>query len=168
MTASLQVLKILLSAVTAHLPIMAQVYKRELSEWMGSSVLVDMARWRHASPWRLQTVLRLALLLDWGFLFGHLMGTLCPERKIYRYGGYRYIAALSSGVRPSSGIASESALRPVLFCKIGCFVYKKPIKFLSASQETAFIFSGDSCLIIMLITNIPFLTGLYLKEKKGS
>lgn len=44
-------------------------------------MLVDIARRRLVGPWRLRTVLRLELLLDWASKVGHLTAILLPKKK---------------------------------------------------------------------------------------
>jgi hypothetical protein len=77
-------------------------------------VLVDMAKWRPVGQSRLQTVLRLALLLDSASSSDHLTATFRPGRGIYSLGEYRYILAFLSGVRSTSDIERGSVPRSFL------------------------------------------------------
>jgi hypothetical protein len=73
-----------------------------------------MTKWRLVSPKGLQTVLRLALLLDSASSSDHLTVTFRFERRIYSLGKCRYITVFLSGVRSTSDIKRESILQSLL------------------------------------------------------
>jgi hypothetical protein len=74
-------------------------------------VLIDTAKWRRVGPWRLQTVLRLALLPGSASSSGHPKAIFHLGKRICCLGECGYIAAFPSGVRSTADIERGSAPR---------------------------------------------------------
>lgn len=121
-----------------------------------SSVLVNVARRRRAGPRRLQTVLRIALLLDWASYFGHLTGILCPERMIVVLVGIGTLQHFRLVCGPLLVSKEKVPHGLIFFAKIGLFLYNKRQNFFQFHKKPPLSFSGDSCLINILIKTFPF------------